>query len=261
MRYRDQTDMGGPGGEFLTTHWSLVGGAGVDRDRDRTLIAILIERYWKPVYCYLRRKGYPNEEAKDLTQAFFHEIVLNRRLVERADPARGRFRTFLLHALDQFVIDQRRKEQATSRIPRDKLVPLDVADLPELPGAALEGSDADCFTYAWKSTLIDQTVSEVSEACARQGLQTHWRVFEEKVLQPIYHHAEPPSMREICARCDVENESVASNMLVTVKRRFRETLRRNLRLTVLSEGDIDDECREILSLFPKGAHEAHERLG
>jgi DNA-directed RNA polymerase specialized sigma24 family protein len=255
MRYRDQTDMGGPGDEFLTTHWSLIGGEATDQDEDRALVAILIQRYWKPVYCYLRRKEYPNEEAKDLTQSFFHEIVLNRRLLERADPSRGRFRTFLLHALDQFLIDQRRKEAVRRQIPKDKLVPLDVAGLPELPGDAMHGSDADCFTYVWKSTLIDQTVAEVSAACRKQGLQTHWRVFEERVLRPIYKSAEPPAMCEVCARCGVESEAVASNMLVTVKRRFREALRRNLRLTVLSEDDVDAEFQEMLNLFGKSAQE------
>lgn len=255
MRHRDQTDMGGPGENFLTTHWSLVGGMAPERDKDQALVAVLIQRYWKPVYCYLRRKGRQNEEAKDLTQSFFHEVVLNRGLLQRADPAQGRFRTFLLHALDQFLIDQKRRETAKKRIPKDKIVPLDVAHLSELPEAALRGSDADCFTYVWKSTLIDQTLSEVCAACREQGLQTHWHVFEDKILQPLRQNTQAPSMREICARYDIENESVASNMLVTVKRRFRAALRKNLRLTVLSEGDVDDELREMLSLFGKSAQE------
>jgi len=261
MRCGDRTDMGGAGEEFLTTHWSLIDGTTKDRDKDRTLISVLIQRYWKPVYCYLRRKGCQNEEAKDLTQGFFHEIVLNRRLLERADPSRGRFRTFLLHALDHFLIDQRRKEKATSRIPKDKLVALDVTSLAELPEAALRGSDVDCFTYVWKSTLIDQTLSEVSTACREEGLQTHWSVFEERILHPIYHDAAPPPMREICTRYGIDSESVASNMLVTIKRRFREALRRNLRLTVLSEDDVDEECQEMLSLFGKGAQEMDSLLG
>jgi RNA polymerase sigma-70 factor (ECF subfamily) len=255
MRHRDQTDMGGPTGDFLTTHWSLIDGATQNQDKDRALVAVLLQRYWKPVYCYLRRKGLQNEEAKDLTQGFFHEVVLNRGLLQRADPAQGRFRTFLLHALDQFLIDQRRKETAKKRIPEDKIIPLDITHLPELPEAALHGSDADCFTYVWKTTLIDQTLSEVSTACREQGLQTHWSVFETRVLQPLRYNAEAPSMREICTRYDIENESIASNMLVTVKRRFRAALRKNLRLTVLSEGDVDGELHEMLSLFGKGAQE------
>ena len=255
MQYHDQTDMGGPGEAFLTTHWSLIGDVANDRDKDRALIALLIQRYWKPVYCYLRHKGRQNEEAKDLTQDFFHEIVLNRRLLERADPGQGRFRTFLLHALDQFLIDQKRKETTKKRIPTDKVVSLDIFILPELPDTARQGSSEQCFTYAWKSTLIDQTLAEVQAACQEQGLQTHWQVFEDRILQPIYDNTEAPSMREICEQHDLEGESVASNMLVTVKRRFRTTLRRNLRFTVLAEGDVDDELQEILNLFGKSAQE------
>ena len=91
MKPKDQTDMGGLRESFLTTHWSLIDGIQKHQDKDRLLISLLLERYWKPVYCYLRRKGYHNEEAKDLTQGFFHEIVLNRCLVERADSSKGRF--------------------------------------------------------------------------------------------------------------------------------------------------------------------------
>ena len=259
MRYHDRTDMGGSREEFLTTHWSLIGKVG--EDPDRALIGLLIERYWKPVYCYLRRKGYHNEEAKDLTQAFFHEIVLNRHLLERADPSRGRFRTFLLHALDQFLIDEWRKDAAGRQIPKVKLVPLDGVDLAELPEAALHGSEPDCFTYVWKSNLIDQTLAEVSEACRKEGLETHWMVFEERLLLPIYHDAEPPSMGEICSRYGIADPATASNMLVTVKRRFREALRQNLRLTVLSEEDVEDEFQGMLGLFGKSAQEAHKLLG
>ena len=147
MKHNDQTDMGGPRDTFLTTHWSLIENIQQETDKDRSLIGLLLERYWKPVYCYLRRKGYQNEEAKDLTQGFFHEIVLNRHLVERADSSKGRFRSFLLHALDQFLIDRIRRESTQSHIPKEKLVPFDIADPPELPDTVIEGSPEDCFLY------------------------------------------------------------------------------------------------------------------
>jgi hypothetical protein len=108
----------------------------------------------------------------------------------------------------------------------------------------------------WKSTPIDQTLAEVKTTCRGQGLQIHWQVFEDRVLQPIFDNTEAPSMREICEQQGIETESIASNMLVTVKRRFRAVLRRNLRLTVLAEGDVDTELREILSFFGKSAQEA-----
>ncbi|MCU0918646.1 MAG: hypothetical protein MUC88_29425, partial [Planctomycetes bacterium] len=77
MGRRDQTDMGGDGQTFLTTHWSLIEGIQSEGDPEQALIGLLLQRYWKPVYCYLRHRGYPNEQAKDLTQGFFHEVVLD----------------------------------------------------------------------------------------------------------------------------------------------------------------------------------------
>ena len=100
MTRGDYTDLGGAGYVFLTTNWSLIEGIQSTDDNNRSLIELLLKRYWKPVYCYLRRKGHSNEQAKDLTQGFFHEVVLNRNLVQRADQSKGRFRAFLLHALD-----------------------------------------------------------------------------------------------------------------------------------------------------------------
>ena len=69
MRPEDKTDMGGLQEAFLTTHWSLVDNIDTsdDGDKNRAMIGLLLKRYWKPVYCYLRRKGYDNEQAKDLT--------------------------------------------------------------------------------------------------------------------------------------------------------------------------------------------------
>src|SRR4030065_2580148 len=100
MSNHDQTSMGGDREAFLTTHWSFIEDVKQHRDKDRALIGLLLKRYWKPVYCYLRRKGYDNEQAKDLTQGFLHEVVLNRDLIDRADPSKGSFRTLLLHALN-----------------------------------------------------------------------------------------------------------------------------------------------------------------
>lgn len=252
----DRTDMGGVRDAFLTTHWSLIEGVKKHQDRDRVLIGLLIERYWKPVYCYLRRKGYQNEEAKDLTQNFFHEVVLNRNLVERADSAKGRFRSFLLHALGEFLISQRRKETAKQHIPKEKLVPLDITDPPVLPESILKGSPEDCFVHSWKSTLLDWTLSEVQKECQEQNLEIHWNVFRDRVIQPIIEGKKPPSYQDICSTYGIDSESKVSNMLVTVKRRFKTALKKQLRATVLSEDDINPELQEMLNLFRESAQDS-----
>jgi DNA-directed RNA polymerase specialized sigma24 family protein len=253
MNQRDQTDMGGVGDVFLTTHWSLIEDIQSDGDKDRALIGLLLERYWKPVYCCLRRKGHDNEEAKDLTQDFFHEIVLNRKLVQRADASKGRFRFFLLHALKQFLVSEKRKEAAQTHIPKHKIVSLDVAHPPVLPQTVCESSPEDCYNYVWVSTLIDQVLSDVETKCSEQVMETHWRVFHDRIVRPMLSNAAAPSLPDICEKYGIDSEKKASNMIITVKRRFQVILRQYLRNTVASEREVDDELQEIMQFLPKKA--------
>ena len=246
MKHHQQTDMGGLCDTFLTTHWSLLEGIQSGQDHDRALIGLLLERYWKPVYCCLRCKGYDNEQAKDLTQGFFHEVVLCRELVQRADPAKGRFRALLLHALNQYLIDEKRREQARKRIPPDKLVPFDVTDPALTQQTAWTMTPEQCFTHTWKTTLLEQTLRDVEDRCCQDGLETHWHAFRERVVQPILEGVTPASIEDICARHGIDGEARASNMIATVKKRFQAALRQRLRCTVSSESEIDEELRDML---------------
>ncbi len=109
----DRTELGGQGGAFETTHWTeILSARTLDENRRKATMDKLLGRYWKPVYCYLRRKGRDNETAKDLTQGFFQEVVLGRDLVQKAESQKGRFRTFLLTALDHYVTSVDRAETA-----------------------------------------------------------------------------------------------------------------------------------------------------
>jgi DNA-directed RNA polymerase specialized sigma24 family protein len=253
MGRRDNTDMGGIQERFLTTHWSLLQNiqATDEGDRNRALIGLLLERYWKPVYCYLRRQGCGNEEAKDLTQGFFHEVVLNRHLVDRADLAKGSFRSLLLHALRQYLLDERRKEEAQKRIPRERLVPLDIADPPAIVAAVQALDPEESFNYAWKADLMDRALAEVRESYLREGMETHWCVFRDRVLEPVLQEQPAPSLGQICERYGIENEATASHMLLTVKRRFQTVLKDHVRQTVLAGEGVEEEWQEILKLLEK----------
>ena len=256
MSRDDYTDMGGAGEAFLTTHWSLVeSAASTNKDNRRALISVLLERYWKPVYCYLRRKGYTNEEAKDLTQGFFHEVVLERHLVEKADPDKGRFRSFLLMALNRYLANVRKYGERQRRSPKGKLVPLEVVEPPELSHLAPQADAEDRFNYAWVSALLERVVEDVEAHCHRDGKTVHWHLFYDRVLAPITDRSDPVPLAEICARYGIENEARASNMIVTVKRRFQRLLREHLRQSVLSDELLSEELREIKRSFPRIAQE------
>lgn len=252
----DYTDMGGTEEAFLTTQWTIVEGvASADEDLSHALIESLLDHYWKPVYCYLRRKGHTNEEAKDLTQGFFHEVVLERHLVENADPAKGRFRSFLLMALNRYLANVRKHDERQRRTPKGKLVPLHLVELPELSRLAAQAAPDDCFNYAWVSSLLERVLEEVESHCHREGKTVHWHLFCDRVLAPIMDRTDALSLMEICTKYGIEDEAKASNMIVTVKRRFQKLLREYFRKSVMSDDLLVDELEEIKRFFPKIAQD------
>jgi len=253
MGYPDPTDMGGTQQAFLTTQWSLIENIQAGEDRDKALIGFLLKQYWKPVYCYLRCKGYGNEQAKDLTQGFFLEVVLNRDLVGRADQARGRFRAFLLHALKQYAYKQDIRERAQKRIIEQRWPTFDMDEEPILPLSVVQTTAEESYHYAWLSSLLERVISELKDACEREGLDTHWALFQEHVVRPILGNQSPPSLAQLCESYHIEDVKKASNMLITVKRRFRAALMEHVRNTVLSQGQAADELEELLQFLPKSA--------
>ncbi len=132
-----KTTAGGPDRAFRTTHWTEIFDARSDDEpRRHAALEELLGRYWRPVYCYLRSKGHDGEAAKDLTQGFFHEVVLGRGLIQQANRARGRFRTFLLTALDRYATSLHRAEKAKRRMPQGGLVRLEGIDGLNVPEPA-----------------------------------------------------------------------------------------------------------------------------
>jgi len=251
MTYRDRTDMGGLRETFLTTHWSLIDGVKEHTDKDRALIGLLLERYWKPVYCYLRRKGFGNEQAKDLTQDFFHEVVLSRSLIERADQSKGRFRSFLLHALNKYLVDELRKETAQKRIPPAKLVPLDIDNPPILPQKVSQLEPEQCFDYAWKTDLLERALAELKQWYFGRGMDSHWYLFRDRLLRPSLEGVEAPPFSQLCKQYGIEDQTKASNMLGTVKRQFQKILIKHVRQTVLSGDVAEAELGEMFKFFKK----------
>ena len=251
MSRKDRTDMGGERGTFLTTHWSLIESIRADPDRGHALIGSLLKDYWKPVYCYLRRRGYANEEAKDLTQAFFHEIVLGKELVQQADRGKGRFRSFLLTALRHYLINVKDKETAQKRVPKGRLLSLDVVDPEALPEVAGDLSPDDCFNHVWVSSLLERALQEVETSCHEDGKTVYWKVFEERVLQPIVDETAPPSVKDICDRYGIPDGGKLANMIVTVKRRVRAALEKHVEKSVMAVDEAGEELQDMARFFPK----------
>ncbi|MHC4543937.1 MAG: RNA polymerase sigma factor [Planctomycetota bacterium] len=252
MSFEEQTSIGGTGKTFQTTHWTAIEKIKSGDDTcNRALIGDLLKTYWKPVYCYLRHKGYDNEQAKDLTQGFFHEIVLGRKLIHQADHAKGQFRTFLLIALDRYLASVYLKQTAQKRIPKSRLIRLNDIEPLDLPKAVDGLTSEESFNYTWISELLDQMIAEVEAECCTHGMTVHWKVFHTRVLQPIVESTEPPSLAEICNKYGVEDGIKASNMIFTVKRRFQAALKRHLRQRVASEAQVNEELVQLTQFLTK----------
>jgi DNA-directed RNA polymerase specialized sigma24 family protein len=251
MTRNDRTDIGGACGRFLTTHWSLIEGIQSDERGNQILVTTLLQQYWKPVYCYLRRRGHDNERAKDLTQGFFQEVVLGRELIRQAERDKGSFRKFLLTALEHYLKSIHRKDTARKRRPTGKRIPLEQIDPDALDEPTQELTAEESFNYAWLASLLEEVLTAVEADCRAHGLEAHWGIFRDRVLEPIVNETEPSSLTDIGPRYGITDPEKASNMIITVNRRLQTTLRRHLRQYVSADAAVDEEVREFLRIFCK----------
>lgn len=252
MRPSDRTSMGGPDERFLTTEWTMILRAQTrDADARREAMGELARRYWKPVYCFLRYKGHSNEEAKDLTQGFFEQVVLGRGLVQKADRAKGRFRNFLLRSLDLYSRGVRRAKMSKRRRPEGGLIALDGVESFNMPALADDVTPEELFHYGWAATLLEAVMEDVELQCRHFDEQSHWEVFRARILAPIMEGTPPPSIAEVCARYGIASAAKASNMIVTVKRRFRATMKRHVRPLVASDAAVDEEIRDLMAILSR----------
>jgi DNA-directed RNA polymerase specialized sigma24 family protein len=251
MKHGNRTTMGGGGEGFPSTSWTQIAGiASQDQAQKRVLLGHLLGRYWKPVYCHLRRKGWDNESAKDLTQGFFQEVVLGRGLVDRADQAKGKFRTFLLTALDRYATDVHRRQVAERR-KSDGMPTVQLDDLPDLPAEGGADRPDQAFNYAWATTILDEVLAKVETDCRRDGQAAHWEVFKARVVTPILEGAPAQPLVEVCGRLGIPDPASASNMIVTVKRKYRSALMETLAEHLSDPSEVEEELRDLIEALGK----------
>src|SRR6516165_5980208 len=161
--------------QFPTTRWTLVVAAGdPHRKEARSALVALCENYWYPLYAYLRRRGYPADQAQDLTQEFFIR-VLEGRYVDRADPERGRFRSFLLNSLKFFVADEEDRNRAAKR-GGGAIVPLEFASGEERyrREPAHDETPERIFERRWALAMLDRVVERLRGEFVQHGRPEHF---------------------------------------------------------------------------------------
>lgn len=231
------------------TDWSLLGHlTSGDEQREAAALDRLVRRYWTAVYAYIRQTGRDVHQATDLTQAFVADVLLGRRLMHSADRNKGRFRSYLLHSLENFLREQHRHETRTKRRPaRGAVVGLEEQEVAALGAQARTPDEA--FEAAWCRELVSRVLRQVADGCRRDGLDVHWAVFDARVIQPMLKGSSPTDYATLASIHDLPSPAHAANLLVTVKRRFAQALRAEIARTVRDPQDVDDELRELLRLL------------
>jgi len=190
----------------------------------RDALDTLLSRYWLPLRAHLERKfQIDTSHAEDLLQSFCLEKILQKKLLGLADPDRGRFRTFLLNALDHHVLNQYRADRALKRRPSEPLVSLDeVGDV----SSPEENTQPDTqFDLDWARQVIQVTLDRMRTTCEVSGARQVWGVFEGRLLRNLYGHTPPLSYDELVEAHGFTSAEQAMNTLNTAKRMFNRTLR------------------------------------
>ena len=240
---------------FAATQWSVILAAGrsqADVEGSRAAVAQLCQTYWAPLYSYVRARGYARHDAQDLTQAFF-AYLLEHKIYTRTDRQKGKFRSFLLASLKNFLCDARDRDQALKRGGGRDFVPLDEAltaaaeSVYECRAPVSAGSNADdrLFERSWAEALVGAALERVAAAYAGEGKA---ELFDQLRSFLTIGAAPPPSYAQLAERL-ASSESTLRSHVTRLRARYREMLRAEVRRTVATEAEVDAELRELLHVL------------
>ena len=227
---------------FATTRWTLVLSAGRQSNRrSADALASLCEMYWYPVYACIRREGHDADAAGDLTQEFFAR-VLEKNYFGDADPARGRFRSFLFTAIRHFLSNERDRARALKRGGATPIVSLDV----ETAEGQYQFEKSDdltpdkLFDARWAALLLDRALSRVRHAYATSGKSAIFDCLKSSLTgdDDALPHAES-------ARLLGSTEAAVKVAVHRLRRRFRDALMEEIAETVASPSDIAAELQHL----------------
>ena len=240
------TETGGPA-RFEKTHWSVILQAARD-PRDtcaRDALSRLCEAYWEPLYCWVRRQGYPQHDAEDLTQAFFAQLVAKNTLAH-VDPAKGTFRSFLLLCMKNFMISEWRKAVAHKRFPGSPVLSFNTA-----------AAENHCSVLPAHNVSPD-ILYERECACAllEKAISRLRAIYETKGKLDLYTKLSPSLMGERASvpyvEISQEFHTPESTLRLEVKRMHKELgdiLKQILLPVAGSHADLKAELRALLRSF------------
>ncbi len=228
---------------FPTTQWNLVLAAQQDGSSAAPALASLCEAYWFPIYTFIRRRTGSADEAQDLVQEFFLEL-LQKRHFEIARPEAGRFRAFLLHKVNQFLAKERERGQAQKRGGGAHALPLDTESAEHrYAGELIDTRTPELeFEKHWATTMVNRAMDRLHEEAKARGKATEFVALKSFLSEGT----RAMSYRRAGTALGMSETAVRS-AVHRLRIRFGHLLRREVGETVADPSDVDDEIRHLLA--------------
>ena len=230
--------------QFPTTRWTLVVAAGDPQRKDaRSALVSLCENYWYPLYAFLRRRGYAPDRAQDLTQEFFMR-VLEGRYLDRADPEKGRFRSFLLTSLKFFVADEEDRQRAHKR-GGGMVVSLEFSCGEERYQREPPHYETPerIFERRWALSVLDRVVERLRSEFVQHGRPEHFAQLKVFLLG----QSEAPYAA--LARKMNPSEGALKVAIHRLRKRYRELFRQEIADTVADPAEVESELRYLAAVL------------
>ena len=232
--------------QFVTTHWSVVLSASdVDSAKGVEALEKLCRAYWYPLYAYVRRRGKSPPDAQDLTQEFFTRL-LTRHWLAQADQAKGRFRSFLLTALERFMANEWDKARSLKRGGHIRFVSLDWAAAEKRYGCEPQDplTPEQTFERRWALTLLDQVLEKLQAEYDHQGKAELFAALKSSLVGKL------PSLPYAQLAQSLHLGAGAIRVAVhRLRHRYRELLRAEIAQTLASVEDVDGEMRHLFKVL------------
>jgi RNA polymerase sigma-70 factor (ECF subfamily) len=252
MMGRETSEAPGAVGQplFATTHWSVVL-ATTDQDSPQAAVALeqLCRTYWYPLYAYVRRRGHGPEDAQDLTQEFFYRLVQKEYLAQ-VDPRKGKFRSFLLAAINHFLANEWDRARTLKRGGQVTFVSLDEAQVEQrYQGERLAWrSPEEIYERTWAVALLDKVLGRLREETAASGQSTRFEELKAVLM------GERPSLTYAELALKLGTTEPALKMAVQrLRRRYAELLREEIAHTVRGPDEVEDELRHLRAVLSSGS--------
>jgi RNA polymerase sigma factor (sigma-70 family) len=229
---------------FTTTHWSVVLTAQGESPAAEEALEKLCRMYWRPIYSFVRRQGVAPEEAEDLTQGFFAQL-LDRGSLSAVRKEKGRLRSYLLGALKYFLADEQRRAMAIKRGKGQRLIPLE--ELRSENRVEMEPADPVTaemiYERRWALTVLEQVLDRLKNEYRTAGNAALF----DSLKQLLPDEPGSPSQAEIAAHLGM-TENALRQAFYRFRQRYQSLLREEIAHTVATPADIEDELRHLIAV-------------